>query len=416
MSAARVRLAVAAGRLAGWASKVTGRGAGQQISGRIMLKIQPDLLTRLAAGKRVIVVSATNGKTTTTRMLTAILEAQGERVTTNWTGANLASGAANALARATAGEFCVLEIDERALVRVHDAIRPELLVLGNLSRDQLDRYGEVHTLANAWRTMLEADPSQVVVANASDPSIVWASTPADTTWVSLPAGWTDDAATCPTCSTLLDFDGPAFTCPGCGWSNPPAATQLDGDALVLDGGQRVALSLALPGRWNLDNAALAIAAAERLGIRPAHAAAAVSTVGSVSGRYATYALTDGRPARVLLAKNPAGWSEVLTFLHDTEAAIVLTVNAHIADGKDPSWLWDVPYELLRGRTVAVAGERALDVAVRLHHAGVECTVFDDPLDAAARLPGRTVEIVASYTQFHALTRRLRRHRVAEPVA
>jgi UDP-N-acetylmuramyl tripeptide synthase len=408
---ARTRAAVTAGRLAGWASQLSGRGAGQQISGRVMLKIQPDLLTRLAADKRVIVVSATNGKTTTTRILTAILEAQGEPVTTNWTGANLASGAANALARAKPGAFCVLEVDERALVRVYAAIRPELLILGNLSRDQLDRFGEVHSLANAWRAMLEANPSQPVVANASDPSIAWAAAPADTVWVELPAGWRDDAATCPACGTLLTFDGPHYRCPTCEWANPAATVRLVGETLALADGQSIPISLTLPGRWNVDNAALAIEAAARLGVRPAHAAAAASTVGSVSGRYSKYALVDGRPARVLLAKNPAGWTEVLEFLQGTDASIVLTVNAHIADGKDPSWLWDVPYELLAGRTVAVAGERALDVAVRLHHAGIEAAVFDDPLDAAAHIPGREIEIVASYTQFHALTRRLRHHQI-----
>ncbi len=115
---------------------------------------------------------------------------------------------------------------------------------------------------------------------------------------------------------------------------------------------------------------------------------------------------DGRDARVLLAKNPAGWTEVLRFLHEREsAAVVIAVNARVADGKDPSWLWDVPYELLRGHSTATAGERRLDVAVRLRYAEVEHFVEPDPLEAARALPGDDVHIVASYTQFSALYRR-----------
>ncbi|MFZ4515214.1 MAG: MurT ligase domain-containing protein [Acidimicrobiia bacterium] len=419
--ALRSRVALTAGRAAGWASRATGRGAGAQVSGRVMLRIDPTLIRSLATDKRVLVISATNGKTTTTRLLRAILEAQGEPVASNDTGANLASGIASALARTAPSSFCVLEVDERALPRIYNALRPELLVLGNLSRDQLDRFGEVHTMANAWRAMLDTHPGQVVIANATDPSIAWAAAPANTTWVQLPPGWRDDATTCPQCGALLHFDGPSYTCVTCAWHNPDATIALDEHILTLhhptapEGAprhQQIPLTLSLPGRWNLENAALAIAAATQLGIRPAHAAAAAQTVGAVSGRYTQYSLADGRPARVMLAKNPAGWSEVLEYLRDGDAAIVLTINARAADGKDPSWLWDVPYELLAGKTVAAAGERALDVAVRLRHAGVECTVFEDPLDAAHHLPGRRIEIVASYTQFHALTRRLHRSIIA----
>src|SRR5260370_40217505 len=117
-------------------------------------------------------------------------------------------------------------------------------------------------------------------------------------------------------------------------------------------------------------------------------------------------LGDGRTASVLLAKNPAGWGEVLRYLADIDTAVVIAVNARVADGKDPSWLWDVPYELLRGHAVAASGERGLDAAVRLRHAEVEHLVEPDPLAAARALPG-TVHLVCSYTQFSALYRRRR---------
>jgi lipid II isoglutaminyl synthase (glutamine-hydrolysing) len=223
--------------------------------------------------------------------------------------------------------------------------------------------------------------------------------------VELGLGWRNDAATCPNCAALLRWSTDRFDCPSCGFGQPATPNRLDGDALVLDG-TRVPLRLALPGRWNLANAALAVtAAATHFGVDPQDAADAAATITTVAGRYMTVALPDGRRARVLLAKNPAGWSEVLHHLSDRNCSVVIAVNARIADGKDPSWLWDVPYELLRGQPVAAAGERALDVAVRLRYADVDHIVERDPLEAAAKLPGDDVNIVASYTQFSAVYRR-----------
>jgi UDP-N-acetylmuramyl tripeptide synthase len=401
----RTRLAIAAGRLTGWLSRVTGRGAGATISGRVINALAPNALSELGHDQRVALVSATNGKTTTTRLLSTAVATTGETVVSNATGANLTSGIAPTLARAREPGLAVLEVDERVLPRVVDPLDAELLVLGNLSRDQLDRYGEVHAVGDAWRRVAEAHPELRVVANSSDPHIVWAAAPAKTTWVELGLGWRSDAATCPNCAALLSWTTDRFECRECGFGQPVTSNRLDGHVLVLDG-TRVPLRLALPGRWNLANAALAItAAATHFGVDPAAAAEAAATIRTVAGRYMTIDLPDGRMARVLLAKNPAGWSEVLHHLSREAGAVVIAVNARIADGKDPSWLWDVPYELLRGRPVAAAGERALDVAVRLRYAEVDHVVERDPLAAAAKLPGNDVNVVASYTQFSALYRR-----------
>ncbi len=401
----RTRAAVTLGRAAGWLSRVTGRGQGATISGRVINALAPDALGELATGLRVGLVSATNGKTTTTRLLAAAVETTAMPVATNATGANLTSGIAPILARAATPGLAVLEVDERVLPRVVDPLRAELLVLGNLSRDQLDRYGEVHAVGDAWRAVAESHPDLRVVANASDPHVVWAATPAKTTWVELGLGWRSDAATCPSCAALLDWSTDRFDCANCGFAQPATPNRLDGDALVLDG-RRVPLRLRLPGRWNLANAALAVtAAATHFGVDPELAAEAASSIATVAGRYMTVPLADGRAARVLLAKNPAGWTEVLRHLSEHPGSVVIAVNARVADGKDPSWLWDVPYELLRGSSVAAAGERALDVAVRLRYAEVEHLVERDPLAAASNLPGDEVHIVASYTQFSALFRR-----------
>ncbi len=402
----RTRLAVAAGRLAGLASRVTGRGAGATISGRVLNALAPNALEELAHGQRIALVSATNGKTTTTRLLAAALEAAQQPVVSNSTGANLTSGIAPTLAGAHGPGVAILEVDERVVPRVVDPLAAELLVLGNLSRDQLDRYGEVHAVGDSWRKVAEAHPDLRIVANASDPHVVWAAMPAKTTWVELGAGWRNDAATCPSCGALLAWSEEGFDCTRCGFTQPTTPHRLDSHGnLVLDG-ETVPLELALPGRWNRANAALAItAAATHFGVPARDAAAAASKVTTVAGRYRTVALDDGRPLRIFLAKNPAGWSEVLHHVAPRPGGVVIAVNARVADGKDPSWLWDVPYELLRGHPVAASGERALDVAVRLRYAEVDHVVERDPVRAAARVAGDEVAVIASYTQFSALYRR-----------
>jgi UDP-N-acetylmuramyl tripeptide synthase len=401
----RTRAAVHAGNAVGWLSRITGRGAGATISGRVINAVAPRALDELASGLRVALVSATNGKTTTTKLLAAALDTGTEPVTSNSTGANLTSGIAPVLARAAKPGIAALEVDERVVARVVEPLCAELLVLGNLSRDQLDRYGEVHAVGAAWRKVAESHPGLHLVANASDPHVVWAAEPAKVTWVTLGIQWRSDAATCPRCGALLEWSATRFHCPQCGFAQPDAHARLDGDALVLDGG-RLPLELRLPGAWNRANAALAVTAAvTHFGI-DAHAAVdAVAAVDTVAGRYMSVPLPDGRRARVFLAKNPAGWSEVLRWVGEHRVPVVIAVNARVADGKDPSWLWDVPYEHLQGLPAAAAGERCLDVAVRLRYADVEHVVEPDPLRAAARLPGHEPALLCTYTQFSALFRR-----------
>lgn len=405
MTRSRARLALTAGRAAGWASRVTGRGAGTQVSGRVMLGIEPKLLDEVVGERRVALVSATNGKTTTTRLLAEALRAAGTEVVTNHTGANMPAGIAAALARDRTAKVAIIEVDERWLPKVVDPLDAELLVLGNLTRDQLDRFGEVRAIAEQWREVCTTHPKLRVIANASDPHVVWAAEPADPTWIALGAPWRSDAATCPRCAALLDWSEDRFACPSCGFAQPETPHRLDGDVLVL-GDERIPLHLGLPGSWNRMNAALALAAAVvHFDVPIGRAVEGIAGVEVVSGRFSTRRLPDGRTARVLLAKNPAGWTEVLRWLSGQQSGVVLAVNAHVADGRDPSWLWDVPYELLRGVPVAASGERALDVAVRLDYGGVECIIEEDPLLAAARLPGDEVQIIASYTQFTHLTRK-----------
>ena len=369
-----------------------------------MLAIEPDLLAAVAPGRRVTIISATNGKTTTTRLLAEALRACGIPVASNHTGANMPAGVAAALGRDPEPKIAILEVDERWVPKVIDPLQAELLVLGNLTRDQLDRFGEVRSIAEKWRVVCATHPDLAVIANASDPYVVWSVGAHDhVTWVAVGAPWRSDAATCPECAALLTWSAESFHCDHCGFTQPAATYQLQEDALITPKG-RVELGIRLPGDWNRMNAALALAAAiAHFHLDPERAVAGIRSVEVVSGRFSTCRLSDGRDALVLLAKNPAGWSEVLRWLEPRDTAVVLAVNAHVADGRDPSWLWDVPYEILRGKDVAASGERALDVAVRLDYGGVDHLVEADPLRAAARLPG-DVHIVASYTQFTHLTR------------
>jgi UDP-N-acetylmuramyl tripeptide synthase len=164
--------------------------------------------------------------------------------------------------------------------------------------------------------------------------------------------------------------------------------------------------LQLPGRFNLGNAALALAAAAALGIDPAAAAGGVASLDSVGGRYGTV-LHGGQELRLLLAKNPAGWAATLALL-EPAAARLLVVNAREADGRDTSWLWDVPFEQLAcaGTGVVAAGEKAADLGLRLGYAGVEHATVTNPLDALACLPPGKVDVVANYTAFRALARQV----------
>ncbi len=395
-----------------------GQGSGSVIGGRAMLVLDPTALERLAAGRRIALVSGTNGKTTTTSLLSAALGTLGP-VVTNALGANLPPGLTAALGTAPPGtRHAVLEVDEAWLGRVATATDPDVVVLLNLSRDQLDRNNEVRRLSAVWRSTIAertaASSAMHVVANADDPLVAWAALASPSvTWVGAGQRWTADAAGCPNCGGRIRFEG-APGDPGRGWScsncelrRPDLDVWLDGDDVVTRAGDRLALHLQLPGRVNRANAAMAMSAAQQLGVRPADALGAMSTVAEVAGRYRT--ITVGTTsARLLLAKNPAGWLEVFDLLAPPPRPVVVAINARIADGKDPSWLWDVPFERLRGRLVVATGERSHDLAVRLHYAEVDHRDQPDPRMALEAAGATMVDVVANYTSFQTISGRLGR--------
>jgi UDP-N-acetylmuramyl tripeptide synthase len=372
-----------------------------------MLKLAPNLIQQLTSGQRVTLVSATNGKSTTTRLLAAALATQGQ-VAHNSTGANMAPGVASALAATRGAKLAALEVDEAHLPKLAQATGAEQLVLMNLSRDQLDRGSEVKMLAQRWRAMAQQlGQGTLVIANADDPVVAWAAGAApNVLWVGGGQWWTEDSALCPACSQPLDRTA-GWHCPGCGLTRPETVWGLSDDAagLVTPEGQFPA-NLSLPGRFNVGNAAMALAAAHGMGVPIDAALKAFAQVTDVDGRYVV-AQVKGHPVRLLLGKNPASWTEMLGVV-GANTSLCTVLNARGADGRDPSWIWDVPFESLATRRSWVAGERRYDLAVRLDTAGVEVAgVSLDPLAALDGLPkDQALDVVANYTAFQELRARV----------
>ncbi|CAL9366475.1 MULTISPECIES: MurT ligase domain-containing protein [Streptomyces] len=399
---ARSRLAVTAGKAAAAVSRAAGRGSGSVIGGKVALRLDPDLLQRLAQHLDVILVSATNGKTTTTRLIAEALRANGE-VVSNALGANMPAGITSALAGGSNARYGVIEVDEKYLATVARDTTPKAIALLNLSRDQLDRAAETRMLAERWREGLSGQKA-VIVANADDPLVVWAaSSSPNVVWVAAGQEWKDDAWSCPACGGVMQRPGDDWFCAECGFRRPTPTWALSGDHVLDPHGSAWPIHLQLPGRANKANAATSAAVAAAFGVPPQTALERMYSVKAVAGRYDVVQY-QGRDVRLLLAKNPAGWLETFSLIDPPPAPVILSVNARSADGTDTSWLWDVDYGRLAGHPICVLGDRKLDLAVRLEVAGVQFQVCDSPEDAVRRCPPGRIEAIANYTAFQDLRR------------
>jgi UDP-N-acetylmuramyl tripeptide synthase len=374
------------------------------IGGKVALRTHPGLLGEIAAGRALACVSGTNGKTTTTRLLAAALSTAGA-VASNSGGANMGPGVLHALARRPYGTPGALEVDEIWLPQVAREVQPRAVVLLNVTRDQLDRSNETRRISGMWRSLGAELAGCTAVANCDDPLVTYAAEGfSSQVWVAAGQNWTADAMVCPSCGKLLER-APEYgwRCGHCDLRRPtPDIEVLSPDTLSWRGAT-MTVTLALPGRVNTGNAAHAAAAAEILGVAPAAALAAMTSVEAVQGRYSEADLAPGRRGRLLLAKNPAGWVEMLELLDtEPERPVIVDFNSRTADGRDPSWLWDVPFERLRGRLVLVTGERREDVGVRLAYAQVPHTLYASAEEAAAAAPAGVLDVVANYTAFRDL--------------
>ena len=439
---ARLSLAVAAGKLAATGVRRAGRGGGTTLPGRISRGIDGRTLEKLSRllPEGAALVSGTNGKTTTSSLLRTILAASGRRVMANQAGANLLSGVTSAavadsrLGGRPRADIAVLEVDEASLPSVAEAVGPRLVLVTNLFRDQLDRYGELEASAAAIGSALAALPAaSTALLCADDPGVAALASGlrADVRQYGIDADGVGetalphaaDAKFCPRCGSPFDFSRVyvghlgIYRCPRGDFTRPALdirATEVDFQGLTgqsvtavgmgLDG---VRLDIPLSGLYNTYNILAAAGSARLLGVDAATIAAAVREFQPAFGRLEQVEV-DGRRLRLMLAKNPASFNEVLRASRVLGGGrrFVVGVNDRIADGRDISWIWDVDFELLAGSdSVVLCGTRALDMAVRLKYAGVDSssvTVAEDPaaaLDAAlsAAAPGDEVYLLPTYT-------------------
>jgi len=426
-------------RAAGALSRVAGRGGGTTLPGKLLWKLDPgaiDLLaTRLEQGS--VIVSATNGKTTSAAMVAEILRPR-VRIAHNSSGANLVSGVASTLLRSDGAQLGLFEVDEAALPEVAQRIKPRALLLGNLFRDQLDRYGELEHVAARWRDVAAALPDAELVVNGDDPQVgelarghrarVFG---VDDPRLARPAlQHAADSKYCLRCGTPYEYAAAYvghlgdYRCPSCGHARPKLDVTardielhgLDGAAFTLVAAEgTVRIELALPGLYNVYNALGAGSLALTLGAGLDEVAAGLERFSAAFGRFERIAIGDRR-LLMLLVKNPAGANEVVRTLVEGRAPTVAVValNDAIADGRDVSWIWDVDFEpLLAGLDRLVAtGTRAAELALRFAYGGLArerievVPSLETALDRGLELTpaGGELVVLPTYTAMLALRR------------
>jgi lipid II isoglutaminyl synthase (glutamine-hydrolysing) len=439
----RLALEIAAARAAGALSRAAGRGGGTTLPGKLLWKVDPRAIDRLAARlpQGAVLVSATNGKTTTASMIASILGPR-IRLAHNRSGANLVSGVASTLLSARDAELGLFEVDEAALPEVARRVRPRALCLGNLFRDQLDRYGELEILAGRWRAEVAELPGAMLVVNGDDPQVGDLSRVRDGDNPCVVFGLDDprhaheslqhaaDSKYCLVCGTPYDYAAAYvghlgdYRCPNCGHARPPLDVVarevelhgLDGASFELvtpRGATRI--ELPLPGLYNVYNALAASALAYALEVPLEEVAAGLARFGAAFGRFERIAVGDRR-LLMLLVKNPTGANEAIRTLVDGGApsVAVIALNDDIADGRDVSWIWDVDFEPLGAGldTLVATGSRAAELALRFAYGGVDRSrieVVPDlerALDRGLELTPQSGELVVlpTYTAMLALRR------------
>lgn len=398
----RGRTALASAKAAAWASRKAGRGAGSMIGGLIALKVDKSIMIQLGRQRKTVLVTGTNGKSTTTRMAAAAL-AKLDAVATQADGANMDAGIVAALSVHRNAPLAAIEVDELHLPHVADALEPAAMVLLNLSRDQLDRVGEINMIERRLREGLGRHPDAVIVANCDDILVTSAAYDnPNVVWVAAGSGWTNDSVSCPRSGEPIVREGDHWYSTGTDFKRPEPDWHLDADNLYGPDGLVLPMKLALPGKANRGNAAQAVAAAVAMGVAAEDAVAGVETVSEIAGRYSTVQLGDHHSVRMLLAKNPAGWQEALSMIDSDASGLVIAVNGQVPDGEDLSWLWDVQFEEFAGVKVIASGERGTDLAVRLTYADVDHSLVAEPLKAIKSCPPGKVEVLANYTAFRDL--------------
>ena len=383
---ASLRLATAckAGDLAGRISIKLGRGRGETLSGRVILALDSKAISKLSSGRDIVLVSGTNGKTTSTKNLAEILrEFSGEGVSTSESGANMPAGIASLLAQKPRNRFAVIECDEMYLPEMYQQLAPKVIVLLNLSRDQLHRTGEVRKVSNLWHQAFTKDDVTFVI-DRDDPFLEHAVSQAGhVIRVSFSGRRHPDAATCPSCSAILDWSTDDYSC-HCGLGSRLPDVRSD---KRLNGPQR--------------NTVLVVEAARLMGAEILVDDAA-ELIKKSPDRIHEFSVAETKVS-THLAKNPESWRQALGDV--TADQIVLSVNARGIDGRDTSWLWDIDYSQLLGKRVICTGERRLDVAYRLSVQGIDVTVAPSFAQAVQEFSGAPIQAIVSYTAYQDLLAR-----------
>ncbi len=442
------------------ATQLFGRSGGTAIPGLVAERIDPRLIAKLAMrlADGAIVVAGTNGKTTTARILTDILTAAGKRVVNNGAGSNLSRGIAATFTRHTsllgqpAADIAVIETDEGAFPAVVAAVRPRMILLNNLFRDQLDRYGELNSIATKWKEALAGiAPGTTIVYDADDPTLcaLAEAAPAGTVRVPFGLGPHDytlpelthaaDAVLCTKCGATLAYHALSvghlgdWYCPTGDNTRPPLAFRaenirlhgMDGTAFTVSGsdGRSCDIEMPVPGLYNIYNALGASAAALSFGVGAKTIEETLRIFVAPFGRIERVELR-GRRLTLALIKNPTGANEVLRLLTsippgDAPAPLLICINDLIADGRDVSWLWDTDFEMLAHypAPITVSGIRALDMAVRLKYAGLpEAKIIvlpqiEDALITVAEQAdaGAEIYVLPTYTAMLAVREALHTH-------
>jgi UDP-N-acetylmuramyl tripeptide synthase len=445
------KLAVA--RTVGALARRAGRGGGTSLPGKVLMRLEPHAIGQLAGRlpQGSVVISATNGKTTTAAMVASILDRRGTRLVHNRAGANMAGGIASTLmgaarGRGIDGELGLFEVDEFWLGQLVEELRPRKLLLGNLFRDQLDRYGELETIADRWAEIVAANGrSTQLILNADDPLVadlgrhqprVLYYGVEDDSMALAEMQHASDSKHCRRCGHAYEYDAVylghlgRYHCPNCGQRRPEPTviareitlhgTRGASFELLTPAGEAV-VELPLPGLYNVYNALAAAALCHGMGVPLATIVAGLGEVAAAFGRAETIEV-EGRELSILLIKNPAGANEVLrTLALEPEAVDLLAVlNDNTADGRDISWVWDADFELLAGRVrrITCSGTRAAELALRFKYAGVEPErlVVVPELEAAldeARADGEgTLFALPTYTALLSLKELLARRGLA----
>ncbi len=437
----RTTAAIVAGKTAGGASRLLGRGGGTAIAGLAALRVDPGIVRELAsqAGAGAIAITGTNGKTTTSLMLNRIATAAGLSPLHNRSGSNMMRGVAAMLVEeasltGTIAEaprrLAVLEVDEATLPEITEAVRPRVTVFTNLFRDQLDRYGEVDTVARSWERAL-AGSDGTIVLNADDPAVAHLGRDTakhvvyygidDVSAGSEMVDHASDFRTCLACGSDLAYTATFYghlghwRCPSCGNARPQPEVRITRVATgehktemtIATADGEMTVSLPLAGLYNAYNALAAAAGALALGLSREAIVTALDGFTAAFGRQERFAV-EGRNVEVLLGKNPTGLNQVLRIIAERagEQRVIFFLNDDIADGRDISWIWDADYELVRPHTawLRASGNRAEDLALRLKYAGFgdEAAIEHDASAVlrsgiAATPVGGTLFVVPTYT-------------------